>query len=181
MEIIPGYQKEVIINGQSILLRPITPLDKGRLAASFTKLSPQAIYQRFFEYKKELTPAELIYFTELDGINHLAICAITVKSDEIIAVARMIRQSTSATEAEVTLVVLDHFQHCGLGNELAQILIIAARERQIKYLSGTVRRDNQAMLQWLDKITASPLEEITNLAPVDIDAPFVLEFIAALA
>ncbi len=183
MEIVPGYQKEVTIDGQQLILRPLTPLDKGKLAVGFQKLSPQAIYQRFFEFKKELTAAELSYLTEIDGINHFAICAALAGSGDIVAEARMIRSVQDKTYAEVTLIVLDEFQHCGLGNELAQVLIIAARERQIKYLSGTVRRDNQAMLQWLEKLDAgknNPITQITQVAQVAIDEPFVLEFLASL-
>ena len=62
-------------DGTAVRLRLIRPDDKDRLRAGFARLSPESRYLRFFVPKSTLTDAELVYLTETDGVDHVAIGA----------------------------------------------------------------------------------------------------------
>ena len=46
------------------------------MAALFVRLSPESRYRRFLTPKRELTPRELSYLTDIDHVHHEAFAAI---------------------------------------------------------------------------------------------------------
>jgi RimJ/RimL family protein N-acetyltransferase len=134
-------------DGTEVLLRLVGPEDKALLVDGFARLSPQARYRRFFSTKQHLTAGELRYFTEFDGLNHLALGAIRLRTDgseEGIAVARFVRASDDPRAAEAAVVVVDEFQQRGLGRLLLDRLVAAARERGIDRFRATTLAENPA-------------------------------------
>ena|ERR1051325_10891545 len=57
---------------KKFLARPILPLDKALLQKGFSELSERSRYFRFFALQYKLTDNQLKYFTEVDGMNHVA-------------------------------------------------------------------------------------------------------------
>ena len=76
-------------------MRPIDSDDKDRLAAGVAALSPESAYGRFLTGKSSLTPAELRYLTEVDGVDHIALVVIDANGD-FIAVGRIVRHQDRA-------------------------------------------------------------------------------------
>jgi GNAT superfamily N-acetyltransferase len=117
------------------------------LLRGFARLSPQSRYRRFLSWKSQLSDAELVYLTEVDGEHHFAMGAVAEgeAGEEGVAVGRFIRGASDPTVADVGVAVIDDWQHRGLGTLLLLRLVEAARERGITRFSGRVLASNDAI------------------------------------
>jgi GNAT superfamily N-acetyltransferase len=131
-----------LTDGTELVIRPIRPADKARLAAGLTRLSETSVQRRFLGPKPRLTQAELRYLTEVDGHDHYAIVAVDPHTDDLVAVGRWVRLLGSPLDAEAAVVVCDDLQGRGLGKELARRLADAARVRGIRRIHATMLSDN---------------------------------------
>jgi RimJ/RimL family protein N-acetyltransferase len=142
------YDERVSLDdGTRVHLRLIGPEDKALILEGFARLSPESRYRRFFAAKRALSPQELRYFTEFDGLNHLAIGAVRLRGDrseEGLGVARFVRLPEDPKAAEAAVVVVDDYQNKGLGHILLLRLVAAARERGIERFRATTLADNPA-------------------------------------
>src|SRR5215217_931804 len=119
-------------DGTDLLIRPIRPADKALLSAGLTRLSEVSVQRRFLGPKPTFTNAELRYLTEVDGLDHYAIVAVTPSWDgDIVAVGRWVRLASDPLSAEAAIVVCDALQGQGLGKIFALRLADTARERGI--------------------------------------------------
>jgi RimJ/RimL family protein N-acetyltransferase len=131
--------------GPRVLIRPIEPGDKGRLAAGLRRLSNESIRKRFLAAKPRFTSAELRYLTEIDGHNHIALVAVLEhEPDQLVAVARCVRLPDRPDTAEMAIVVGDPWQNRGLGRALATALADAAVAAGIRRFAATMLADNAA-------------------------------------
>ena len=134
-----------LADGSPIFVRPIRPDDKHLLADGLTRLSPDSRYKRFLGPKHRFTVAELRYLTEVDGVDHVAYVALRGDAPkELIAVGRMVRSASHPQAAEIAITVCDDWQRRGIGMLLGDHLAMAARDRGIRYLTGTMAADNFA-------------------------------------
>ena len=78
-------------DGGSIHIRAIRADDKARLQAHFHGLGFDSVRFRFLGGKKDLTPADLRYFTELDFSRHVGLVALRRQegAEEFIGVGRV--------------------------------------------------------------------------------------------
>src|SRR4051794_27295802 len=60
-------------DGAEIIVREVTPEDKALLVEGFERLGEMSRYRRFMSTKRNLSVAELAYFTEVDHDLHEAI------------------------------------------------------------------------------------------------------------
>ena len=131
--------------GTRVLIRPIQPGDKEKLATGLRQLSEESIRKRFLAAKPRFTAAELRYLTEVDGINHIALVAVLERRPEqLVAVARCVRYPDRPDTAEMAIVVGDPWQMQGLGRELATRLADAALAVGIRRFAATMLGDNEA-------------------------------------
>ncbi|TFG51681.1 MAG: GNAT family N-acetyltransferase [Gemmatimonadales bacterium] len=141
----------VLRDGTPVVIRSICPADRQALRDGFHRLSPDAIYHRFFQTKTELTDAELRYLTELDFRTHLAlvVTAEVEGRDQIVAVARFVRVEPpgAVDRAEIAFVVGDEYQHRGIGTLLMAQLAALARQLGYTAFEAEVLPDNHAMLR----------------------------------
>src|SRR4051794_36871671 len=108
--------------GTELVVRPIRPTDKARLAAGLTSLSETSRQRRFLGPKPKLTKAELRYLTEVDGHDHFAVVAVFPGSDDVAAVARYVRLKDDPLTADAAIVVCDALQNKGLRKQPARVL-----------------------------------------------------------
>jgi RimJ/RimL family protein N-acetyltransferase len=129
--------------GTRVLIRPIEPGDKEKLANGLRQLSDASIRKRFLAAKPRFTAAELRYLTEVDGINHIALVAVLERDpDVLVAVARCVRLPDRPGTAEMAIVVGDPWQGRGVGRELAEALSAAARAAGIRRFEALVQAGN---------------------------------------
>ena len=151
-------QRDRLLDGRPVLLRAIRPGDKTILREGFRRLSPQSVYLRFFQAKKELNETELRYLTEVDFESHVAILAILdEKRPELgIGVGRYIVEPAFAKatagrpgtrSAEIALTVDETHQGLGVGTLLLTHLARIARGQRLEEFRAYVLAENRAMLE----------------------------------
>lgn len=124
-------------------IRPIRAQDKGMLAWAVAHMSAQSLYQRFLSAKPHLSSSELRYLTEVDHHDHEALIGVlTDQPDQIVGVARWVRDAEHSDTAEFAIAVGDPMQGIGAGTALARELVAAAREHGITHFTATVLSDN---------------------------------------
>ena len=140
-----GSRHVVVADGLELLLRPVHPDDKRRLAAAFERLSPETRYRRFFAPLEALSAQDLRYLTEVDHHDHEAIAAVNPENGSIVGVARYVRSEDPA-EAEVAVVVGDPWQGHGVATALLQELVGRARTEGIDHFVALVMSQNKDAL-----------------------------------
>jgi GNAT superfamily N-acetyltransferase len=149
----PRYVERVTLaDGTRVTLRLIRPDDKEMFLRGFEALSPESRYRRFFSYKRSLSYRELRYFTEPDGVDHVAIVALASSEAELVGVARFARLAQRGDIADAAFVVLDREQDKGLGRLLLNRLVAAARERGVERFECSVLTSNEPMRHLLDSL-----------------------------
>jgi len=129
-------------------IRPITPQDAPYLERLFSSLSSRSIYFRYFTFIKQLTPAMLMRFTQIDYDMEIALVAMRESADDkdMLGVAQIIRL-LDENKAEFSILVGDPWQGKGLGACLLQRCISIARQRCIPKIFGMVMAENTKMLE----------------------------------
>ena len=134
----------VMAGGPRISLRQVGADDRAGMAALFDRLSPESRHRRFLSPKRELTPRELTYFTDIDHLNHEAIAAVDERDGSIVGVARYVRDTHRAGVADVAIEVADEFHALGIGTALATLTIHHAHTSGFTLLTATTLWDNHA-------------------------------------
>jgi ribosomal protein S18 acetylase RimI-like enzyme len=132
-------------------LRPIRPHDKDRLVRFHSRLSDDSRYRRYHGSKGDLSTRELVYLTEVDGRDHVAVVA-NRGDGELGAVARVV--SNGDGTAEVAVVVADDCRGRGFGEEVVSAAVERyAAERGAEQVVAHVQTDNRpAMRLFVDRL-----------------------------
>jgi N-acetylglutamate synthase-like GNAT family acetyltransferase len=117
------------------------------MEAEFVRnLSPQTKHYRFFGGLRELSPAQVKRFCEVDGRHSMAFVATVQRNgcETEIGVGRYAPNS-KADIREMAVTIADERQHKGLGQLLVKQLIASARDYGVKQLYSEELTDNAAM------------------------------------
>ncbi|MEO8485852.1 MAG: GNAT family N-acetyltransferase [Betaproteobacteria bacterium] len=147
----PLRESVTLDDGRVVTLLPVTPDAKEIIAKAMGRVSPESSRRRFFTVRRRFSERELDQMTRLDGWDRWALGAVFAGPDgpEGAAVARFARVAGEPRTAEMALLVVDDFQHVGLGRRMLARLSQAARARGIERLTGIVMHENDAMLALL--------------------------------
>lgn len=132
--------------------RPVVPDDKALLLRGFEHLSEESRYFRFLSHQHRLTDRQLEYFTEVDGVNHIAwgILDVSGAESEPVGIGRFIRMKEEAgSMAEVAYTIVDAYQRRGLGGILLAVLNLAAAEVGIRRFRYCVLSENHFVIDQL--------------------------------
>lgn len=137
-------------DGEVVQMRPIKPDDLELEQDFITRVGPQSLYFRFFKAKRELSPEELRYFTNVDYDDRMAF--IVLDGDDMVAVGRYDvipgkKTGDGGRVAEVAFLVQDDMQGRGIGSRLLQHLTAYARLKGISEFEATVLAENHGMLR----------------------------------
>jgi acetyltransferase len=133
--------------GARVTVRPIRPEDAENEREFVNSLSAEAKYMRFMSTLKELTPAMLARFTQVDYDREMALVALLrhERREIQIGVARYV-VNPDWESCEFAVVVSQHWQGHGLGRHLMLRLIEIARSRGLKVMIGQILTANKRML-----------------------------------
>lgn len=133
--------------------RPISPSDKDLIRKGFGELSERSKYLRFFAVRSKLTIKQLKYFTEVDGINHVAwgIQDVSGTVPKPVGIGRFVRLKSDPDIAEIAIAIVDSYQKKGMGRMLFSILNIVAANVGIKKLRYHILADNLFVLKRLER------------------------------
>jgi GNAT superfamily N-acetyltransferase len=156
------HATDTLPDGRIVHLRAIRPGDRENLRRGFLQLSKASVRDRFFSVKRELTPAELSYFTEVDFLHHVALVAELQEGTQMrpVGVGRFVRNNDQPDHSEMALTVIDELQGKGIGKVLLNRLIGCARELGVRHLDATVLAQNTRVPAMLRK-TGLPLAAVT--------------------
>jgi GNAT superfamily N-acetyltransferase len=132
-------------DGSKVLIRQVQGADAPLLADGFARLSARSRQARFLAPKRELSPAELRYLTEVDHHDHEALGAVDHADGRGVGVARYIRSADDPQAAEIAVTVVDEWQGRGLGTVLVAQLSERARREGIRRFTALAAADNVAV------------------------------------
>jgi RimJ/RimL family protein N-acetyltransferase len=144
----------VLRDGSTVLIRPVHSADAPLVADGFARLSARSRQLRFLTPKKDLSPAELRYFTDVDHHDHEALGALNRADGRGVGIARYVRDSDDPHAAEIAVTIVDDWQGRGLGTELVAQLSERARSEGIRRFTALVAADNPAMAGLLRTVRA---------------------------
>jgi RimJ/RimL family protein N-acetyltransferase len=137
-------------DGASVLIRPITPEDRGLLQSGFERLSDRSRYMRFQAPMSALSEEQLSYLTAVDHHDHEALVAIEPATDQAVGVARFVRVTDGV--AECAIVVADDWQGRGLATELLDQLVERAHDEGVERFTAIVLAENADALRLLERL-----------------------------
>lgn len=140
----------VLADGSGVLVRPIRPEDRARLREGLARLSPASRYSRFLAVREGFTEGELDYLVYVDHHDHEALLAFDAATGEGVGIARYVR--TGARTAEPAVTVVDDWQGRGLGNRLAHLLALRARQAGVRSFVALTLATNQAAIHMLERL-----------------------------
>jgi len=146
------YETDALLrDGSSIHIRAIRADDKDRLQEHFHALGFDSVRFRFLGAKKDLTPAELRYFTELDFSRHVGLVAVRQHDGEeqFIGVGRYICAENDHRRAEFALAVVDAWQGRGVGTLLMEHLCRIASAEGVERFEADILATNRKMFDVL--------------------------------
>jgi acetyltransferase len=135
-------------DGTPVTVRPIRPEDATIEREFVDSLSPQTRYLRFMGSLKNLTPAMLARFTQVDYDREMALIGVVSAggTERQVGVARYVVYP-DGTSCEFAIVVSEDWQGRGLARHLMLRLIEIARERGLHVMAGQILTENMRMLQ----------------------------------
>ena len=150
LPVMPSYPSDydfhvVLRDGGLAHIRPIKASDADALHAMFHRMGRDSVYQRFFRHKADLTPEELVYFTNVDYDDRMAF--VVLVGPTIVAVGRYDRMEGDPAVAEVAFGVEDAHQGRGIGTQLLVHLTNHARHHGVTSFRAFVLSDNYAMMR----------------------------------
>jgi RimJ/RimL family protein N-acetyltransferase len=160
--------RTVLRDGSHVLIRPVRSTDAPLLADGFTRLSATSRWMRFLTPKKELSPAELRYFTDLDHHDHEALGALDHGNGRGVGIARYIRHAGDPYAADIAVTIVDDWQGRGLGTELLARLSDRARQEGIHRFTALVAAENVAVARLLRTMCARVTGRESNTLEYEI-------------
>ena len=142
---VPEGRPVVLRDGSAVLIRQVRSTDAPLLADGFGRLSAPSRQMRFLGVKKELSAAELRYFTDVDHHDHEALGALDLAGGHGVGIARYVRDADDPQAAEIAVTIVDDWQGRGLGTELLAQLSDRARQEGIRRFTALADAGNVAV------------------------------------
>ena len=163
-------------DGKKVTIRPIRPEDEPLMVNFHEGLSERSVYLRYFsplKLQQRVAHSRLtrICFNDYDREIALVAEEHGPKGEpQIIGVARLSKlHSTNA--AEFAVVVIDKWQHKGLGTELTKRLVQIAKNEKLDRLIAYTLRENKEMQNMCKKVgfkVRIPVGESESIIEMDL-------------
>ncbi|MGB5307672.1 MAG: bifunctional acetate--CoA ligase family protein/GNAT family N-acetyltransferase [Arenicellales bacterium] len=142
-----------LTDGTPMVIQPIRPEDAEIEQEFVRNLSPEARYFRFMRAIEELTPEMLVRFTQLDYSREMALIAVINEQGKRkqIGVARY-SVNPDGKSCEFALTVSDEHRGRGIGSQLMDAMMEAARGHGVQVVEGEVLASNRRMLSLMKEL-----------------------------
>lgn len=163
-------RSEQLKDGTAVRVRAVRPEDKDRFVAAFRNLEKESVYTRFFYNKRELTPEDLKWATEVNFETEVAL-AVTIGEGErevVIGVGRFsVIEGARPRSAEVAFTVEEDYHNQGMAGLLLRHLAGIAVQLGIGRFEAEVLTRNRGMLKVFEKsglpMKTSPQGEVVHV------------------
>jgi GNAT superfamily N-acetyltransferase len=141
-------EKQIVIDGQIVTIRPAKPVDERRIQEHFYNLHKEDVVARFFHEKTTFVRDEVEEVSQIDYIKDLTLLALVgeIGFGRVVAVAEYLLLPAKNV-AEVAFSVDHKWQGKGLGKLMMSNLADAARENGIAGLVAYTNPNNQGMIR----------------------------------
>ncbi len=155
-------------DGRDILIRPVKPEDAPLFKELFKELSSTSVYHRFFSAMKEISPAMLARFTQIDYDRQIALIALdgSSKKEKMFGIARVITDPDGKS-GEFSILIGDPWHGQGIGAKLLGRVLQIAKNRKIERVWGTVLRENRKMIAFGKTLGFTPTAD-TDLGEIEL-------------
>jgi GNAT superfamily N-acetyltransferase len=147
-----------LADGAQIVIRPIEPEDAGELRRGLRRLSALTAYRRFRAHITTVSPEQLDYLTRIDHVRHEALAALDPQVGSVAGVVRYVCDPTEPSQAELTHVVADAWQHRGVGSALIDRLAERAHAAGVERFIVTTLAVDAPARRLLTRV-AEPISE----------------------
>ena len=177
-------------DGTPARIRLVRADDRERVLRGVREMSQTTRYLRFFANTREMTDKLARNLTEIDQVDHVAVCAVepTEAEERGYGIARFVRDVGNPRLAEFAVAVIDPMQGRGLGTVLLAALVLRAQAAGVEEFYGHVLAENPVMPLWLERLGATlslptdggywlvrwPLSPFPSSAAADIPQDFIL-------
>ena len=161
-------------DGTVFTMRRIGPDDMGRARAFQASLSYGTRYFRYGRGDFTYDDAQLARICSPDPQRreHLVIAVGDGQARQIAASARFVVDDDGG-QGEFAIVVLDRWQHHGLGRRLMLALLACARRRGLRRLHGRILGTNRRMLEFVERlgfaVEPASREQAIRVVSIDLD------------
>lgn len=160
------WAAEVVLrNGDTALIRPITPDDRDALRAFHERQSLESKYRRFFSAKPTLSESELTHFTEVDFVDRVAL---VVEYQGRFMAWSSYERWPNRPDADAAFMVDDTLQGTGVATLMLEHLAAIARTNGIERFTAEVLADNRPMMAVFAK-AGWPLQRRFDSGVIDLD------------
>ena len=141
-----ALERVVETNVGLLTLRPIRPEDAPAHQAFFRALTPEDVHFRMFGSARELSPAQLARFTQIDYAREMAFILTRTAGGqgETLGVARVVADPDNIV-GEFAIVVRSDLKGQGLGTVLMEALIAYCEGRGLREIVGVALAENVRM------------------------------------
>jgi GNAT superfamily N-acetyltransferase len=137
--------------GKLVTVRPLANGDTRAVTAVFDRLSDASRARRFHAAKPRLTDREAATLAEIGPTSHVLVAH--VADDPLPAgLARLVRDRSNPSTAEIAFEVADCYQRAGIGSLLVNMLLADARAAGISRVDAFVEISNRPALNLLRRI-----------------------------
>jgi acetyltransferase len=145
-------------DGGHVTVRPIRPEDEPLMVRFHETLSERSVYLRYFHLmnlEQRTTHERLTRICFIDYDREMALVAVRRNAEtgesEILGVGRLMKIHGTG-EAEIAVLISDHWQGRGLGKELLSRLLVVAADDKLAHVVADILPDNRGVMRILDKL-----------------------------
>lgn len=148
---------------REVIIRPIRPEDEPLIFDLFDCFSKDTIKKRFFSQRREISHNDIVRFTSVDYDREIRLVAELKEGSE----SKLIGMGSISIDpqkdtGEFAVVVGDPWQGLGLGKILIKSLINVAKDKDLDFLWGVIKRDSFRILHLCEKFGFQIEEEDSN-------------------
>ena len=137
--------RSVLAGGDVIELRELRAEEEAPVLEVFAGLGACSRERRFLAPKPRLTGPDLRQLTAVDGVDHVALVAMSGGS--AVGVARFARDPADPESVDAAVAVVDAWQRRGVGTALVAALVRRGREAGVRRFAVAVLRENDGVLR----------------------------------
>ena len=145
-------------DGSQVIIRPIRPEDEPLMVRFHETLSERSVYLRYFHLmnlEQRTTHERLTRICFIDYDREMALVAVRRNAEtgesEILGVGRLMKIH-GTEEAEIAVLISDHWHGKGLGKELLARLVTVAADDKVRRVVADILPDNRGVMRILDKL-----------------------------
>lgn len=143
------YETIYKVDDENILIRPVKPTDERKIQELYYSLDEQDRYYRFFTQIKQFPHKRIQNMITIDYSTSMILVGQTRDEEKKIIALSAFFKTKKPSEAEIAVVVHEDWRNQGIAHYLLNYLVQIGREMGYKVFSGTVLKQNQAMLHIL--------------------------------